>query len=355
MQKIISSLWVFIFCFISCSFLIACSSPSTSTQNDTFLYSVYTNHKEDLAKFKNYHSTQNVATKLARFSNGSTSMPSHSKSGYYKEDIVSYYEGDALQTFLYEDDREFKKLLEVQEPPEELGYDESLEDYLPTWQNDAKLIKSLITLDLPQKNGNTMEYIIAVEFNSQPQYIHAGAIYRKDAQPMPDVLTYFLRSYDYYQNGIQNTNITISQDNELVYYIDFIPVEKAIKNGVYVAPEGFYSADKKIFYKVNATASKVVLEDGVEIIDSEAFIYPTEHSSINPNTTLKEVVLPNSVRRIEKYAFGGCIMLERINKPKSLEYLDADWQTDVGMYSKESAESLYGKPENPHLFDFEID
>ena len=39
---------------------------------------------------------------------------------------------------------------------------------------------------------------------------------------MPDVLTYFLRSYDYYQNGIQNTNITISQDNELVYYIDFI-------------------------------------------------------------------------------------------------------------------------------------
>ena len=77
---------------------------------------MYTNHKEDLAKFKNYHSTQNVATKLARFSNGSTSMPSHSKSGYYKEDIVSYYEGDALQTFLYEDDREFKKLLEVLNP-----------------------------------------------------------------------------------------------------------------------------------------------------------------------------------------------------------------------------------------------
>lgn len=61
------------------------------------------------------------------------------------------------------------------------------------------------------------------------------------------------------------------------------------------------------------TVNKLILPDGVEVIDDEAFA---------ECTSLTEVVLPNSLKRIGKRAFAGCKKLEMITWSEKLEAID---------------------------------
>lgn len=60
---------------------------------------------------------------------------------------------------------------------------------------------------------------------------------------------------------------------------------------------------------------KVVIEDGIECIESNAFL--------NCNF-LEEVILPSSIKRIESQAFNGCVRLKHFTIPDGTEYI-GDW------------------------------
>ena len=59
----------------------------------------------------------------------------------------------------------------------------------------------------------------------------------------------------------------------------------------------------------------------------------------------------------EYRAFGDCYVLESVNRPKSLKYLDEHWSK--GPYCNDFTKITYNStveiPEVRHLFDFEID
>lgn len=333
--------------FISISLIISVFGFSGCKKDNSFLVGVFNSSKEDLNKFHNFR-CNNQASASVQSSNyafllktfNSSNKKIEELNGYKKFGIVSYITDEALNYYLFEENNDVSNLINV-DSPEVL------------WDDDATKIESLITLDMKGNDNNIHRIIICAEFKETP--LEWGAFtYRKDREKMPVILDYIMKLQSKYFHGIQNVSITKSDKDNLTFYINFIPVKEVIEFGVYATDVGYYSADKKIFLKVNTIVSKVVLEDGVEKILSEAFIYPTHFSSVNPNTTLKEVVLPNSVKIIEYAAFGGCIMLEKINRPTSLEYLDPDWQKDVGIYSLDHAKNLYGSPSETHLFDFEI-
>ena len=60
---------------------------------------------------------------------------------------------------------------------------------------------------------------------------------------------------------------------------------------------------------------KVIVEEGIECIESDAFLNCT---------CLEEVILPHSLKRIENQAFNGCVRLTHFTIPDGTEYL-GDW------------------------------
>ena len=73
-----------------------------------------------------------------------------------------------------------------------------------------------------------------------------------------------------------------------------------------------YSPDGKKLYK-GALVNKLIVRNGVEIICDEALY------SIDPNSVIKEIVLPDTVKAIGNLAFFNNVELHTINIPSSVK------------------------------------
>ena len=78
-----------------------------------------------------------------------------------------------------------------------------------------------------------------------------------------------------------------------------------------------YSIDGKKLYKASSYVEELNLLDGLEIICDKAF-------SIDPISRNKEVVLPESLKAIGSLAFFCNSSIEKINIPKSVEYISSE-------------------------------
>lgn len=97
--------------------------------------------------------------------------------------------------------------------------------------------------------------------------------------------------------------------------LDAEDVEKMF-NGTGVSvrvPDGVKTIGERAF--MLSDVSEVVLPEGVETVESDAFALMVR---------LKKVVLPSTLKTIGEGAFGGCVALKEIYIPKSVENIGAN-------------------------------
>jgi len=75
---------------------------------------------------------------------------------------------------------------------------------------------------------------------------------------------------------------------------------------------------KNIVLEYTGQEKKVVIPEGVMVIGSMAF-----YGDNIPNHTIKEIVLPQSVRKIRSFAFMGCEQLKRIIIPNGVRVIES--------------------------------
>ena len=78
----------------------------------------------------------------------------------------------------------------------------------------------------------------------------------------------------------------------------------------YIVPEGVETIDDYAFF--SSSLKKIILPDTVKYINKRAF---------QDCTNLDEVKMSNSIERIEELAFSSCSSLSELFLPKSIEFI----------------------------------
>ena len=109
--------------------------------------------------------------------------------------------------------------------------------------------------------------------------------------------------------------------------------KKETRHGTYVDENGGeYSLDGKTLYhyrQLTPDATLYTVQEGCEVIGRMAF----------KNSSLKEIVLPDSVTIIRDQAFFGCANLNRMNVPRSLTVFEMEHPPFPSSFSELNGES----------------
>lgn len=110
---------------------------------------------------------------------------------------------------------------------------------------------------------------------------------------------------------------------------------KLTKRGTYIDElGGEYSVDGKTLYHFRQTSSDMKVyrvQEGCEVIGRMAF----------KNSSLSEILLPDSVTVIRDQAFFGCSRLRRMNLPRSLMVLEMEHSPFPSSFSDLNGESVH--------------
>ena len=112
-------------------------------------------------------------------------------------------------------------------------------------------------------------------------------------------------------NGI----VLTSSDPDLVPIKRFKKITVAENNPYFKDVDGvLFSKDmtRLICYPCGKSGSSYTIPDGVELIEEGAFL---------DNVNLQKIVLPKSIKKIQRQAFFQCKKLSHINLPHGLEYI----------------------------------
>ncbi|MBR6715443.1 MAG: leucine-rich repeat protein [Prevotella sp.] len=121
---------------------------------------------------------------------------------------------------------------------------------------------------------------------------------------------------------IENIFNDCLNNNKNIYNAPYLNEKKEIKENWKDEFGAKYNSDYKILIKVPSNLSSYTIIDGTEIIGERAFavcINGLSTYSIWPNNSLKQVLLPNTIRKIEAWAFSRCKNIQTILLPNSLK------------------------------------
>ena len=122
---------------------------------------------------------------------------------------------------------------------------------------------------------------VTFESDSQLEYVGDGAFYGLDENQTIELPN----TFKYLGSAMPFGRATV------IYPVSFIQ-----SNGV------VYDSSSRVAYSFSGSDNDIHLLDGTEMIASKAFF----------GSSIKTISLPNSVKTIEQYAFGNCLLLESV-------------------------------------------
>ncbi len=102
-------------------------------------------------------------------------------------------------------------------------------------------------------------------------------------------------------------------------------------------PDGILYIGKTLYMVIGECPEEVTVREGTEAIAFCAFC----DKNFNDNTTLKKVVLPDSLKTIGAYAFESCVNLSEINIPDSVERIGSGAFYNTEVYNKQPNGVVY--------------
>ena len=189
---------------------------------------------------------------------------------------------------------------------------------------------NLTTIKIPEENHNfefEQDGGMLIQNNSENQeksivFITDSAIKESDTLDIPEGITdiklYLQTAYNIKTVNIPSTLKSIEAMN-LPNSISAIIVDAGNQNYI-VEGECLYSKDKKnliICFTKNEIMSKTDFAEELEIIESRAF---------RQAQNLKEIELPDSVLRIERYIVIENAILESLTLGEKVEYIDPEFK-----------------------------